>query len=194
MESQNMPDKPAIYATLEKKGQEIGFTMPSDFQVGALLKTLITSKPGGNFLELGTGIGLSLSWMIDGMDEQSNLTTVDNNPELTAIARSYFGKDKRVDIICQDGAAWIKDYNGGRFDLVFADAWPGKFSETEEILSLINIGGFYVIDDLLPHPNWPDGHQEKVNQLVGYLQNHKDFNFTKVNWSTGVMLGTKKTS
>ena len=81
-----MPDKPAIYATLEKKGQEIGFTMPSDFQVGALLKTLITSKPGGNFLELGTGIGLSLSWMIDGMDEQSNLILAKINA-LTSFAR-----------------------------------------------------------------------------------------------------------
>ena len=30
------------------------------------------------------------------------------------------------------------------FDLVFADAWPGKFSETDEVLDLIEVGGFYI--------------------------------------------------
>lgn len=35
MKSQNMPGKPAIYATLERKGLEIGFNMLADFEVGA---------------------------------------------------------------------------------------------------------------------------------------------------------------
>jgi predicted O-methyltransferase YrrM len=56
--------------------------MPSDIYIGTLLKTLITSKPNSNLLELGTGIGLPLPWMIDGMDSTSKLTTVDNDPEL----------------------------------------------------------------------------------------------------------------
>ena len=30
-----MPGKPAIYATLERKGLEIGFNMLADFEVGA---------------------------------------------------------------------------------------------------------------------------------------------------------------
>lgn len=76
MKDLNILDKPKIYAELEAKSRKIGFSMPSDLYIGSLLKTLITSKPNGNFLELGTGIGLSLSWMIDGMDTESKVITV----------------------------------------------------------------------------------------------------------------------
>ena len=45
------------------------------------------------------------------MDGDSHLVTVDNDPELIDIAKGYFGDDKRLEIICQDGTEWIKGYN-----------------------------------------------------------------------------------
>lgn len=183
---------PKIYPVVEAKSEAIGFTMPSDRYIGSLLKTLIASKPGANFLELGTGIGLSLSWMLDGMDTKSRLTTVDNDANLVAIANDFFGDDSRVTIVCQDGTKWIKEYQGEKFDLVFADAWPGKFSEIAEVLALIKIGGFYVIDDMDTAPDWPDGHQEKVDRLISYLENREDFYVTKMNWSTGLIIATRR--
>ena len=166
--------------------------MPSDMFVGTLLKTLISSKPGGRFLELGTGIGLSLSWMIDGLDVDSTLITVDNDRELSTIADQYFGGDNRVEVVCKDGSEWIKNYKGERFDLIFADAWPGKYSETDEILDLVKVGGFYVIDDMMAQPNWPEGHQANVDVLLNYLEKRNDFVLTKLNWSTGLILAVKK--
>ncbi len=115
-------NKPEILPEIEAKSKEIGFSMPSDVYVGSLLKTLIVSKPKSRLLELGTGIGLSLSWMIDGMDADSSLITIDNDPKLTEIAKGYFGKDSRVEILCMDGTQWINSYKGDGFDLVFADA------------------------------------------------------------------------
>ena len=166
--------------------------MPSDMFVGTLLKTLISSKPGGRFLELGTGIGLSLSWMIDGMDVASTLITIDNDRELSTIAKQYFGGDKRVEVVCQDGTEWIKNYKGERFDLIFAEAWPGKYSETDEILDMVKEGGFYVIDDMKAQPNWPKGHQVNVDGLVNCLDKRNDFVLTKLNWSTGLILAARK--
>ena len=192
MNDLNILNKPKIHSEIENKSIEIGFTMPSDLYIGTLLKTLITSKPKSNVLELGTGIGLSLSWMIDGMDSESRIISVDNDPKLIQIAKNYFGKDERVEIICVDGSEWIKGYKGDKFDLVFADAWPGKYSEVDEILDLIKIGGLYIIDDMLSQPNWPDGHQENVDKLIEYLENRKDFNLTKMIWSTGIIIATKK--
>ena len=186
----NILDKPVIHSKIEKKSAEIGFTMPSDIYIGTLLKTLIASKPKSNILELGTGIGLSLSWMVDGLDDESKLITVDNDPAL--IARAFFGSDSRVEIICEDGTSWIKNYKGEKFDLVFADAWPGKYSEIEEVLDLINLGGFYVIDDMTAQPNWPTGHQDNVDKLINYLEAREDFSLTKMDWSTGVIIMTKK--
>ena len=69
--------------------------MPSDVHIGALLKTLVASRSEGRFLELGTGIGLSLSWMVDGMDAHSKLISLDNNPELVDLVKSYFQEDSR---------------------------------------------------------------------------------------------------
>ncbi|MFA9195881.1 SAM-dependent methyltransferase, partial [Flavobacterium sp. FBOR7N2.3] len=69
---------------------------------------------------------------------------------------------------------------------------PGKYSEIDEILELIKVGGFYIIDDMLAQPNWPERHQENVNKLIEYLENRKDFNLTKLNWSTGLVIATRK--
>ena len=40
-----------------------------------------------------------------------------------------------------------------RFDLIYADAWPGKFTHLDRALSLLTRGGIYFIDDLLPQPS-----------------------------------------
>lgn len=192
MDDRIINDTPKLYPEILEKSAEIGFTMPSDLYIGTLLKTLISSKPNGHFLELGTGIGLSLAWMVAGLQGASaQLITVDNDPQLTNIAEDFFGHDKRVSIVCQDGTDWINNYSGPDFDLVFADAWPGKYSETEEILSKIKVGGFYVIDDMATQPNWPEGHTDKVDWLVAYLEAKEDFVLTKMQWSTGVIVAVR---
>ena len=192
MNDSKIKDIPAIHTQLESKSKEISFTMPSDLYIGSLLKTLVLSKPNGHFLELGTGIGLSLSWMIDGLNESSTLISIDNDQELVAIANTYFGNDDRVKIICQDGSEWIHHNTNERFDLLFADAWPGKYSEIEKVLSMVKVGGFYIIDDMNTQPNWPQGHETHVNKLVEYLEQRKDFVLTKMNWSTGLIIAVKK--
>lgn len=52
---------PKVYFDIDKATKESGFTMASDILTYSLLRTLATSKPGGKFLELGTGTGLSTS-------------------------------------------------------------------------------------------------------------------------------------
>jgi predicted O-methyltransferase YrrM len=192
MKDDNIQDIPTIHPQIEAKSKEIGFTMPSDLYIGTLLKTLMSSKPNGRFLELGTGIGLSLSWMIDGLQgKAAHLTSVDNDPELISIAEDFFNQNDQVSLVCQGGTEWIKAYTGAPFDLVFADAWPGKYSETDEILKLIKHGGFYIIDDMTAQPNWPEGHTDNVDWLVAYLEKREDFILTKMNWSTGVIVAAK---
>lgn len=187
-----MIDLPKNYKKLQEKCEEISFTMPSDLYIGPLLKTLITSRPAAHVLELGTGIGLSLIWMMEGLDSGSSIITVDNDPRLTNLAKEFFGGDNRLEIINEDASIWLKAYKGPKFDFIFADAWPGKYSELEITLELIKVGGFYVIDDMSAQPNWPGGHAEKVDCLISYLESRDDFNLTKMNWSTGVIIAVRK--
>ena len=76
-------------------------------------------------------------------------------------------------------------------DLIFADAWPGKYSHLDKTMSLIKIGGFYVIDDMKKQPNWPDGHEEKAKALVQILEQREDITITKMDWSTGLIVAVK---
>ncbi len=46
---------PNVHSEIERRSEAIGFTMSSDLYIGALLKTLISSKPKAHILELGTG-------------------------------------------------------------------------------------------------------------------------------------------
>ncbi len=183
---------PPFYEQLQLKSEALGFNMPSDVLLGSLLKTLVTSKPNGNFLELGTGTGLSLSWMIDGMNDTSTLISLDNEETLLQVAREHFDKDQRVSILCVDGAKWITNYNGNSFDLIFADTWPGKYTNLEETLALVKPGGFYVVDDLNPQKNWPDGHDKKAEKLIEDLASRDDFNLTRLDWSTGIIVMSRK--
>ena len=71
--NQSLITKPVILPEIQKKCGELGFDMASDSYTGALLQSLIASKPDSLFLELGTGIGASLCWMLEGMDPGSKL-------------------------------------------------------------------------------------------------------------------------
>ena len=87
---------PAVVKELAQAAATFGFTMSSDQLTGSLLRTLVASKPAGEILELGTGVGMGMAWLLAGMDPGAHLTTVDRNEETTAIARSFLGSDPRV--------------------------------------------------------------------------------------------------
>lgn len=182
---------PENYGKIHEESAAINFSMPSDLQTGSLLRTLVSSKPNGSFLELGTGTGLSLSWIVEAMDKQSSVISIDNNQSFVEIAKRFFNADDRVSIVCCDGAEWLKINQDKTFDLIFADAWPGKYESLEETLLMLKPGGIYLIDDMLPQPNWPEGHQANVNGLIEQLERWKDIRLTKMNWSTGLVIVTK---
>lgn len=181
---------PVRYNAIAKATEAICFTMASDLYTGSLLKTLVASKVPGRFLELGTGSGLATSWMLDGMSVQSKLITVENNAFLQAIAKEQL-IDDRIEFVLADGYDWILNYSDERFDLVFADAMPGKYDLFEETLGLVKEGGLYVVDDMLPQPNWPEGHAERVDAFISMLENRKDIVLTRMNWSTGIIVAAK---
>jgi predicted O-methyltransferase YrrM len=185
-------DIPIEYLNIDKATKENGFTMPSDILTCSLLKSLATSKTSGKFLELGTGTGLSTSWILDGMDRSSSLISIDNDGTLLEIANRFLGGDDRLNLVLSDGEVWVNNNLGAKFDYIFADTWHGKYLLLEEVLEMLNKGGLYIVDDMLPQSNWPEGHQEKAINFVKYLENRSDLNLTKQSWSTGIIIAVKK--
>jgi len=183
---------PAAYKTIDEQTKLSGFTMASEVLTGSLLRTLAGSKPNSRFLELGTGTGLSTSWILDGMDEASTLVSIDHDSRFLEIAKSCLGDDKRLTVECTDGGEWIEKNRNQKYDYIFADTWHGKYLMVDEVLSMLNKGGFYIVDDMLPQPNWPEGHQEKAINLIDLLEGRVDLSLTKQAWSTGIIVAVKK--
>lgn len=190
MQDQVFNNIPSQYDSILTATRKLSFDMASDLQTGALLSTLVASKPGAKILELGTGSGLSTSWILQGMDELAHLTTIDNNALLHEVAKQHLA-DPRINFVLTDGYLWLKEYEGEKFDFIFADAMPGKYDLFEEAFSLLKDRGIYFIDDMLPQPNWPEGHAERVENFITMLDQRTDLILTKLNWSTGIVIVTK---
>jgi predicted O-methyltransferase YrrM len=183
---------PIVYHAILDETKALGFTMPSDAATCCLLRTLAASKPSSRFLELGTGTGLATAWILDGMDDASTLISIDNDKKLLDVANKHLGADERVELMLTDGADWVNDNRDNTFDYIFADTWHGKYLLLDEVLSMLTKGGLYIIDDMIPQPNWPDGHHEKATNLLAYLDSRKDLVLTRQLWATGIVIAVKK--
>jgi predicted O-methyltransferase YrrM len=184
---------PEVVQRILKETENIGFQMVSEPLVGTLLRTLAASKSAGRFLELGTGTGVSTAWILEGMDAHSMLVTVENDAALIDIAKAHLGGDQRVTFHVTDGGSFMENLNPEeeQFDLIFADTWAGKYTHLFEALNTLKPGGLYVIDDMLPQSNWPEGHELKVKQLITELEARTDLKITKIDWASGVILAVK---
>jgi predicted O-methyltransferase YrrM len=191
MNDAEIPRQPASVAAILAESEAFGFTMASEPKVGSLLAALSESKPGGSLLELGTGTGHGTAWLLAGMDATSTLDTVDTDANVAAIAQRHLGSDRRVHFHILDGAEFLRQ-SSDSYDLIYADAWPGKFSHLDEALSLLRPGGMYIIDDLLPQPNWPEGHAPKVPALIDSLEQRSGFATVRLAWASGLMLVVRR--
>ncbi len=50
----------------------------------------------------------------------------------------------------------------------------------------------YVIDDLLPQSNWPEGHAPKVPALIDDIERREEFAVVKLAWASGLMLVVRR--
>lgn len=183
--------RPEGLAAIMADSAEAGFPMGSEMLVGALLRTLAASKPGGHFLEIGTGTGLATVWLLDGMDENARLVSIEADGHWAAIAAKHLRHEARLTLLDADAFSWFGGQPAESYDLVFADAMPGKFDGFEQLWRLVKPGGLYVIDDLMPQANWPEGHQPHVDALIETLDGRGDVRAARMSWASGVVVAAK---
>ncbi len=184
--------EPPQLARIVQQTAELGFDMASEPRTGMLLRTLAASKPGARFLELGTGTGMATAWLLAGMSANSELISVDNDTRVQDVARQALGSDPRLQLLTEDGLTFLAGQEAATFDFVFADAMPGKYEALEQALRLVKRGGFYVIDDMLPQANWPEGHAAKVPILLEQLTRRNDFSIATLAWASGLVIAVKR--
>lgn len=194
MKNLNCIRPPEVFEAMSLESKALGFDMPSEVDVNAMLRALAAVKPEGQCLELGTGTGLASAWLLDGLGPNGRLTTIDNEAKWLGVARKHLANDPRVNIVCTDGDEFLRQAveQSARYDLIFADTWSGKYRLLDLALSLLAPGGLYVIDDMLPQPNWPEGHAAKVLLLMEDLARKPQLQLCSLPWSCGVVIATRR--
>ena len=93
MDDNEIRRRPKSLDAIQADSERIGFGFASEEKTGTLLAAIAASKPGGRFLELGTGVGHGTAWILEGSDQTSCIETVDSDPDSVAIARRHLGMD-----------------------------------------------------------------------------------------------------
>lgn len=188
LEDFNLSKGHDLISFISNKTKELGFDMASRPQTGALLRVLAASKPNGKFLEIGTGTGFGTAWLLEGMDEASKLISVESDESVQMVAKEAFRNDKRLELIFENGFAFLKKQAPGSFDMIFADAFPGKYELLNETLRLLKPGGFYVVDDMLPQADWPEDHYPLAHGVLENLKNLSEVISVGLHWSSGLII------
>lgn len=118
-------------------------------RVLSMISKLVSPK---TILEIGTYTGYSALCMMEGIQEDGKLHTIDHNEELFSLQRNYFDKSGFGEQIIQHTgeALEIIPTMEGPFDLVFIDADKENYCNYFElILPKMKTGGVILSDNVL---------------------------------------------
>ncbi|MFZ4124876.1 MAG: O-methyltransferase [Rickettsiales bacterium] len=87
-----------------------------------LLAWLVTISGAKHILEVGTFMGYSTLTMASALPKDGGIITLEKSDENAKIAAQHCAQDKRIEVVCADAQAWIKNYAGEKFDMIFLDA------------------------------------------------------------------------
>jgi len=121
--------------------------------VGAQIAVVTAATSALNIVEIGTGAGVSGLWLMHG-SPRATLTTIDNEPEHLAAARTAFADAKiapaRARFITGRAADVLPRMNEASYDIVLVDADPeGVIEYVEHGLRLVRAGGTVLVPRVL---------------------------------------------
>lgn len=121
--------------------------------VGAQIAVVTAATAALNIVEIGTGAGVSGLWLLRG-SPRATLTTIDNEPEHLAAARTAFAEagipPARARFITGRAAEVLPRMNEASYDIVLVDAdADGVIEYVEHGLRLVRAGGTVLVPRVL---------------------------------------------
>ncbi|KXT76208.1 O-methyltransferase [Streptococcus sp. DD12] len=119
-------------------------------ETAAYFRLLLKLVAPSNILEVGTAIGYS-ALLLATYAPQAQITTIDRNPEMLALAQANFDRydsRRQIKLLSGDAQELLSEIEGS-YDLVFMDSAKSKYIVfLPDILRLMPVGGVVLIDDV----------------------------------------------
>jgi predicted O-methyltransferase YrrM len=182
---------PAVKAAYERE-RELWFHQSSQPEVGRLLSVLAAMVPSrGRVLEIGTGAGVGLAWIVHGLGQRNDveMISVEINREQAALVQAA-GWPDWVSIIVGDGADLIGTL--GSFDLIFADTPGEKIYNLRPTIAALRSGGVLLVDDMnLPLHEHPE-RRARLMAVRDHIFGDPHLFCTELAFSSGVILAARQ--
>ena len=136
----------------ETKLKTLNSRMLSGSYQGRILSMISKLTKPKYILEIGTYTGYSSLCLVEGMKNDGELHTIDENEELYDFQRKYFNKSSYRDKIFQHlgNALELIESINKKFDLIFLDADKENYTKYLELLvNKLNTNGILVTDNVL---------------------------------------------
>jgi demethylmenaquinone methyltransferase/2-methoxy-6-polyprenyl-1,4-benzoquinol methylase len=177
----------------KKRATELGFEQSADPDVGRLLAVLAAGvRRDGRILEIGTGAGYGLAWIIAGLAGRSDVevTSVEiDGARQAAVARDGWPPFVRL----VQGDVLTKFDTLGRFDLIFADAQGGKWEGLDRTIGALEPGGLLVVDDMRsPTVRIVPDQDAKAEAVRTALLTDSRLLSVELDWATGIILARRR--
>jgi predicted O-methyltransferase YrrM len=140
-----LPEDPPLRAA-RARAEELGVS-PVSAATGAALRFLAAAVGARSVVEIGTGTGVSGTWLMRGMRADGTLTTIDVEAEHQGLARKTFadagvGTGSRHRLIAGRALDVLPRLTDGAYDLVFCDADRRESTDyLSQSLRLLRAGG-----------------------------------------------------
>ena len=138
---------PSVVAA-ERRAAEHGFEYSCERGVGEMLAVLAAATPpGGRILELGTGLGVGLAWILTGLGSRTDIEVVSIERDDRLVASlAEIDLPAHASIVEGDIEALLPTL--GQFDLIFADAEAGKWTGLDLTIAALAPRALLLVDDM----------------------------------------------
>ena len=199
--AENWQSEESIRTHARVKATEIGCPAIEP-GAGAALRTLAAAVKAHNVVEIGTGAGVSALWLLEGMNPDGVLTSIDNEAEHQLIAKEALNQSgvspNRVRLINGRVDEVLDRMTEGAYDLVFVSSRPIELEgHIAAGVKLLRKGGLLVIDNALWHHKLADPAQRDpetvaIRSAVEHFADNDSFISSLLPVGGGLLVSVKR--
>jgi predicted O-methyltransferase YrrM len=184
---------PASVKNTLDRAQEWGFAKSSRPEVGLLLSVLAAAvPPRGRVLEIGTGAGVGLTWIVHGLGQRDDVEviSVDLDPDRAASVRA-FGWPDWVSVVAGDGAKILRS-SPASFDLIFPDSPGGEIYDIGPSIAALRPGGILLLDDMEILKEYGPERRARLGEVARQLSHAPNIVYVDLPLPNGVLLAARR--